>query len=329
MLQTMVKPIYYTSKICGVASFSFPEYTLSIFSVIYTVIILLPVGMTISGLFDWQYPSKFPRTSIFLSVADDVIVTSSALVSSLLTIIRYKSFGQVLRNITHITTLIQSLGVQVEFRSYSLFQKICIPFVLISVVIKSFSDYFIDEKNPYGFFIAAAINVVVLTQFSMFLLLYKRYYMLVNGELNTILTEEEVLQKVQSHFPLFHRVIKNWKKSAVYITAHSDILVNSLIYTIQGLREVHNEMYKLGKLLNNIYSVQILMLVANYITAVTVSLYLLYFFGVYSVNDRSVHELMFWMRIASCAVVALYNFMQLLVMVYTCQTLVSEVSSSI
>lgn len=319
--------MYYTSKICGVAPFSFPESTLSFLSIIYTIVLLLPVGMTIRKLFDWQYPSKFPKTSVFLSLVDDIIVTSSALVSSILTIIRNKNFGQALKDITHITTLIQSLGINIAYSSYSMFQKMCIPFVLISVVIKSFSDFFIDEKYLYGFFIAATINVVVLTQFSMFLLLCKQYYMLVNKELNTMLTKEEVLKKVQSHFPLFHKIVRNWKKTtAKNVTAHSDILVNSLIYMVQGLREVHNAMYKLGKLLNSIYSVQILMFVANYITAVTVSLYLLYFFGVYSVNDRSVHELMFWMRIASCAVVAFYNFTQLLFMVYACQTLIAEVS---
>lgn len=326
LLQSMIKPIYYTSKICGVAPFSFPEYTLSFLSIIYTIVLLLPVGMTIRELFDWQYPSKFPKTSVFLSLVDDIIVTSSALVSSILTIIRNKNFGQALKDITHITALIQSLGINVAYSSYFMFQKMCIPFVLISVVIKSFSDFFIDEKYLYGFFIAATINVIVLTQFCMFLLLYKQYYMLVNKELNTMLTKEEVLKNVQSHFPLFHKIVRNWKKSTVHVTAHSDILVHSLIYMVQGLREVHNAMYKLGKLLNSIYSVQILMFVANYITAVTVSLYLLYFFGVYSVNDRSVHELMFWMRITSCAVVALYNFTQLLFMVYACQTLIVEVS---
>lgn len=329
LLHSVIKPIYYTSKICGVAPITFPKYTLSFLSVIYSIILLLPVGMTIKELFNWQYPSKFPKTSVFLSLVDDVIVTSSALVSSVLTIIRYKSFGQALKDITRITILIQSLGIYVAYNSYSMFQKVCIPFVLVSVVVKSFSDFFIDEKYLYGFFIAATLNVVVLTQFSMFLLLYKQYYKLMNRELSTILKREEELKKVHSHFPLFYRIIKNWKKSGDHVTEHADIFVNSLIYLIRGLREVHNAMYKLGKLLNSIYSVQILMFVANYITAVTVSLYLLYFFGVYSVNDGSVHELMFWMRITSCAVVALYNFMQLLFMVYACQTLIAEVSKNI
>lgn len=330
-LVSVIKPIYYVSKLLGLAPYSLSSKPLSLLSISYIVVLSVLVAYNIwSLIFLSHNGSKFPNTTLFLNILDDGIVLSSAIICWFTILLQNKICIKLINDTCNIQCVIEHLGTKIPFKHYLRFQLLHIPYVLFISAIKSGIEVYFMEKT-YGFWLADIVNLIVVMQFAMFLMLVGEHYKMVNTELqklkNSRLNENNLINNNQIYaIRTFYRISTLWKTSTINLISSSNPLVQSVIIKIRSLRHVHNKLFSLSNLLNKVYSLPILLFSANYITMITVSLYNMYYFGVFAVDNYSLRNPLFWVNIFSFALIAGHNFIQLLIIVYACDIILCEVS---
>lgn len=322
----VLNPVYYLSCVVGVSTFSIHTFQFKPLSLLYTLLLSIPLGYNVWLMCSWiSGPTEVPKTALFFILMNDTFIYSMAVVSWSMMILHYKGFTDTYKEVLDISANITRLGASLSMKKLRLTQTVYLVMLMILLMLKYSMDYSVDsgDSHWFGFYLADATNNIVIVQFTTFLWILKEFYHSLNTQMRIYLSHSTTgegfafSQKVAFHTPI--KTIHNPTNNVL----HADVF--GQFRSVKDMRRVINSIYLLSQLLNGIYSLQLLLNMANFIIEITVSLYILYYNGVYKVTDEDLGNSEFWIYIVSQILVVLSDSFQIVTLINASEDVTDEV----
>ncbi|KAG8329980.1 hypothetical protein J6590_073985 [Homalodisca vitripennis] len=323
----ILKHTHWLSTLFGLSIFSVKTLSLKPMALLYILFLLIPVVYNIRGLLTWVLiPTELPKTAVFFITQNDSLVYTMALLSWTLLLVRYMNHMETIREIFDISSQVESAGIVCPLDHLQNMQSLYTAVLLLLLCIKYSLDYVVDTGDSHwiGFYLADATNNTVILQFINFLWLLKEFYSVVNNKLSKLL-QEGLVRNSSYIFKLAH--FRTPIRSVFSPKVRNSHPVNSetnVDLLIKDLRLILNSVFSLSQIVNSIYSLQLLLYMANFIVEFTVSLYMLYYTGVYKVTDKDLADPLFWAYISCQVMVIVSDSFQIVIMINSSEDVTDE-----
>lgn len=322
-LVTSMSPMYYLSKIIGlvtcdpsgdVGSRSFVKGR---YYLLYNVSYLFIHVVMIAGSFyfrlltykEYKYDTKIVLFGIYTSLFISIVVLVCHQIFR-------NSFHKTLNDLIELDKQFSAFGLRTDHNSVF---KGCLSLILFLLataiwfsVITSMNTKLYAFYYSLLFFVQYLITMTMKTQFCAYNVIVKYRFKTLDEKL------KEVIDSTRD-------VIEGGNKVILVGSANnkqnvSTQSVYSPSYKILTLSEFHSKLYNISKRINLFYSVQILLIIGKYFVEVTATLYynLQKFYRTTEIYDLSTFLLLIW---------AVMNAIDLLMLVYVCDSMCSAVSS--
>lgn len=322
----VLNPVYYLSCMVGVSIFSIHTFNFKPVSLLYTLLLSVPLGYNVWLMFSWiTSPTEVPKTALFFILINDTFIYSMAIVSWMMMVFYYKGFTDTYKEILDISTKITRIGASLPMRKLRVIQTVYLVCLLILLTLKYSMDYSVDSGDSHwlGFYIADATNNIVIVQVTTFLWVLKEFYSSMNTQMryylsNSLTSDGYVLShKVAFQTPI--KTVLNPTKNTLNVDGFDNFR------SVKDVRSVINSVFLLSQLVNDIFSLQLLLNMGNFIIEITVSLYILYYNGVYKVTEEDLGNSKFWIYIVSQFLVVMSDSFQIVTLINASEDVTDEV----
>ncbi|XP_039282616.1 putative gustatory receptor 28a isoform X2 [Nilaparvata lugens] len=185
----------------------------------------------------------------------------------------------------------------------------------MTILIKFFLEFFIDDGIHFGFLVVNLVNYIVLLQFIDIVLLYRSYFKILNDQLNHLKNNNISFQIPRHHTTLNENLLKT-----NFIADVTGPCKNVAIYRLRIIRETHRFLYSLQTEFSAFFSFQLLCSISSIFVSIIQNLY---FFALFAFGVLAMYNPRFWMSMVNALLTALLNFVILVILVQVC-TITSE-----
>ncbi|XP_022192917.2 putative gustatory receptor 28a isoform X1 [Nilaparvata lugens] len=190
----------------------------------------------------------------------------------------------------------------------------------MTILIKFFLEFFIDDGIHFGFLVVNLVNYIVLLQFIDIVLLYRSYFKILNDQLNHLKNNNISFQIPRHHTTLNENLLKT-----NFIADVTGPCKNVAIYRLRIIRETHRFLYSLQTEFSAFFSFQLLCSISSIFVSIIQNLY---FFALFAFGVLAMYNPRFWMSMVNALLTALLNFVILVILVQVCTITSEEVSNT-
>lgn len=327
----VMRPVYFLTKAVGLSVISLKDHCFQPLAFLYVLLLSIPLGYNIWLLFLWVYaPSNLPKTVIFFITLNDMFVYFMAVLSWIVAVVYYKSFIQMVKDAIDISSCICNVQISLPMKKLQKVQIASLVLLMTILVIKYCLDFSVDsgDSHWFGFYLADAINNIVVIQFTNLMWILETYYGSINERMSSYtingVANEIVVKTPNTLFKTPTKpVLRRVKVSTILVQAQ-----NSADYLIKDMQSILNSVFLMSQLVNGLFTLQLLFYMANFIIEITVSLYILYYNGVFKVSNEDLVDPFFWTYIFSQILIILLDSFQIVIMISASEGVADEVNST-
>lgn len=196
----ILKRVYYLSCTVGLSLFSCKTFHFKASTLLYNLLLSIPIGYNIGLLIYWvRNPSDLPKTAIFFLTMNDTFVYSLAVLSWVVVVVKHDTVVLAVKTTLAIGSDITKAGITLSLRKLTKVQVWFSVIFIVLLLLKYYLDQVVEsgDSHWYGFYLADAINNVVIVQFTTLLWLLKEYYECVNDKLESYMVEHLEIESYQ------------------------------------------------------------------------------------------------------------------------------------
>lgn len=321
-LISSMSPLFYLSKMLGLVvsdtkgeignrtfekgKFFIPYHV--IYFIVYSLLIAASFYFRLSTYTEYDYDTKIVLFSIYTTLFISVVIVICHQIFR-------NSFRKTLNKLIELDKQFCSFGIKTD---HDIVFKGCLGltiFLLITAIwftvitttqtkLRAFYYYFL-------FFFEYLITMTMKTQFCGYNVIIKYRFQSLDEKLKEVI---EGASDITSNNKVI--LVKSAEKNVPNDSIHSPA------FKILTLSEYHSKLYNIAKKINLYYSVQILLIIGKYFVEVTATLYynLQKFYRKHAEYDMNTFCLLVW---------AIMNAIDLLILVYSCDSMCNTVSKHI
>lgn len=318
---TSISPMYIFSRFIGfVTSFASGDignrtFVKGTYYILYHVFFFLVHAALISGSFyfrlttykEYKYDGRIVLFSVYTSLFISIVVVICHHIFR-------NSFQKTLNNLVELDKLFSGLGLQIDHNAVYKGVFGIISFLLMTAVwftvITTMSTKLRDFYFYFLFFFQYLVTMTMKSHFCAFNVVIKYRFQTLDDKLKEVIDSTRGIMEPNTKVIL----VGNGQNRDNFSQS-----VFSPAYKIITLSEYHSKLYNIAKRINLFYSVQILLIIGKYFVEITATLYynLQKIYRQNATYDVETFLLLIW---------AIMNAIDLLILVYVCDSMCSKVS---
>lgn len=266
-----IRPLFYFSRIFGLAPFSIKSKVLSKPATVYTFLLLLLIVAGTSRMLHRMFLNEnLTRLVKFVTFVRVVSPAITTLISCFVIFFKYTKFIDTFTDICHIEYIIDNILCELlPYKKYKQFQVFQI-FLLVIVISNHLIMFFYVSDVDVIYYLPMTMNMILQNQFICSVLLLKQYFSILNKKLYQLgnFMNDPLLPAY-----LTPACNLNYKKTGlIYVNPYTKSTKNLIII----IMELHRSLCIICEKVNSFFSFAILLTIGSDMLNTTFNLYMLF-----------------------------------------------------